>query len=86
MGKMKTNSFYLVAHLFSSTTKSVLSLFLCGGGSAVSVNVSVSYFTHCCDKTLEKKQLKRGRLCPGLQSLDHGREIMACGKTRLLHL
>lgn len=57
----------------------------CVVGSLV-FSEGVCYFTHCCDKTPDKKQLKGGRLYCGLQSVGHGRESMAHRKTRLLHL
>lgn len=35
----------------------------------------ISYFFHCCDKIHDKKQLREGRVCFGLQAED-----ISCGK------
>lgn len=29
----------------------------------------LSYFSHCCNKIQDKKQLKEGRVCSGLQGI-----------------
>lgn len=55
----------------------------CGGGEVGMQKFScIRYFSHCCDKIYDKRQLREGRVCLGsqfedIQGIHHGKEGMA---------